>query len=144
MNLVEEEWIDVSLAMKVTNVFCFSFFSLFPNREKQINIMCFQFCFTFFFLLLTFMPTCPSLVLQIPQNNLLNGMQKLTFAAFFLGCLTHRHLEHAICLSCDPLGLLKPLPLYAPLSAPLFFAGINLFSYFSTPSFSRLEDLTFK
>lgn len=58
------------------------------------------------------------------------------------GCLTHRLLQHAICLSYDPSGLLKPLLLCAPLSVP--FAGINLFGYFSTPSLSRPEDLTFK
>jgi len=49
MNLVEKEWIDISLAMKVTNGFTVFLVVPFPpsNREKQINNVSFWFPFNF-------------------------------------------------------------------------------------------------
>lgn len=70
-------------------------------------------------------------------NNLLNGMLNLTFR--LLGCLIH---WTCFLLFIWPLRFMKATPPFAPLSIPCL--SINLFCYFSIPSWFRPEDLTFK
>lgn len=149
MNLVGEEWIDVSLAMKSTNGFPVSplFFFFLPNQEKQINNAgCWLFYFLFTpFLPLTFLLTCTSPVLPDTQNNLLNGMQNMTFAAFWspdpLKSGTCHLLFHATSWAPKAPPLLR-----STFCTSLWYQGrVSIcFAIFPIPSRFRPEDLTFK
>lgn len=88
MNHVEEEWIDVSLAMKSTNGFPAPTPTTRIEKNKSImwaagsRLLSFHsFPADDLFANMHFPCVTDS------QNNLLNGMQKLTFAAFWL--VTH-------------------------------------------------------
>lgn len=137
-------------SLQMASLFPHFFFFFLPNREKQINNTGCCFSFTFFsllFLPLTFLLTCTSPVLPDTQNNLLNGMQNLTFAAFWspdpLKSGTCHLLFHG-----TPAPPPLPVPCFAPRSIPRR-RGIgaeyqSVLLLFPIPSWFRPEDLTFK
>lgn len=132
MNLVEEVCIDSLLEMKSTN---YSFF--FPIKwapgSPLLSLHSFPAADLFAHMHL---PCVTDTV-----NNLLNGMQNLTFAGFWLPfwLVTHQYQEHAICFSCYPLG---PSP--SLLHFPYLVRVSICLAIFSIPSRFWQEDLTFK
>lgn len=145
MNLVREEWIDISPAKKATKGF-----SVFPgvlgvffsqNRGKQINNVSFWFSFNFLSLLSCCWPFCQHalpLSYWCPKQFIKRNAKVDIWLSDTLKSATC-HLPFMW-----PLGPPQPLPSYAALSIPCPSINLFFFAFFPILSQSRPEDLTFK
>lgn len=151
MNLVEEEWIDVSLATKATNgisVFSVVFIPQ-PKKKKKgrrINNMSFWFGFTSLSLLSCCWPFCKHalpLCYWCPKQ-FIKWNAKADICSFLVAWLAE-FCNMPFVFHVTPPGPWKPLP---PLHRCSYLVQVSIcfaiFFFFLTPRQSGPEDLTFK